>query len=185
MCPLLQSPSLMGPLGVNGLWHDFLLPEDLRLVGPRLTSDMIGAPPWSRFFPVKWTKVCRWLWNEWRSLREVRLHPRTLYGSLQPASPTSISFSLSHFIYFVNHFFLSSFFSFLLCVLQICYLDNLLCNVPVLAGTLHYQFFTSNVIDSISNLDREVSRDGSVTFGKLPVSKTFFACIQPFFSFYC
>jgi hypothetical protein len=52
------------------------------------------------------------------------------------------------------------------------YLDNLLSNVHIPADTPRWQFFTSDVIDSISNLDREVLRDGSVTFGKLPVSKT-------------
>jgi hypothetical protein len=63
---------------------------------------------------------------------------------------------------------------FLFCVLQVYYLDNLLSNVPVPAGTPCYQFFTSDVIDKISIMDREVLRDGSVTFGKLPVSKTCF-----------
>jgi hypothetical protein len=67
----------------------------------------------------------------------------------------------------------------LLCVLQVYYLDNLLNNVSVLAGTQRYQFFTSDVIDKISNMAREVSRDGSVSFGKLPVSKT---CFLPAFS---
>jgi hypothetical protein len=65
---------------------------------------------------------------------------------------------------------------------QVYFLDNLLSNVPVPAGTLRCQFFTSDVIDRISNLDREVSRDRSVTFGKLPVSKT---CFMPSFSHYC
>jgi hypothetical protein len=68
------------------------------------------------------------------------------------------------------------------CVLQIYYLDNLLSNVHVPANTLRCQFFISDVIDRISNLDREVSRDGSVSFGKLPVSKT---CFLPAFSHFC
>jgi hypothetical protein len=82
----------------------------------------------------------------------------------------SLYFSVSHFIYIVSHFLLI-----FLCVLQVYYLDNLLSNVPVLAGTPHCQFFISDVIDRISNLDRDVSRDGSVIFGKLPVSITFFS----------
>jgi hypothetical protein len=71
---------------------------------------------------------------------------------------------------------------FLLCVLQVDYLDNLLSNVSIPANTPHCQFFTSDVIDRISNLDREVSRDGSVSFSKLPVSKT---CFLPAFSHFC
>jgi hypothetical protein len=63
---------------------------------------------------------------------------------------------------------------FFLCELQVYYIDNLLSNVPVPAGTPRCQFFSSDVIDNISNLDREASRDGLVTFSKLPVSKTFF-----------
>jgi hypothetical protein len=63
---------------------------------------------------------------------------------------------------------------FWLCVLQVYYLDNLLSNIFVPAGTPRCQFFTSGVIDRISNLDTEVSRDGSVSFGKLHVSKTCF-----------
>jgi hypothetical protein len=59
-------------------------------------------------------------------------------------------------------------------VLQVYYLDNFLSNVHVPAGTPCCQFFRSDVIDSTSDLDREVSRDGSVTFGNLPVSKIFF-----------
>jgi hypothetical protein len=66
-------------------------------------------------------------------------------------------------------------------VLQVYYLDNLLSNVPVLAGTPHCQLFISDMINKISILDREVSRDGSVTFDKLPVSKT---CFVPAFSHY-
>jgi hypothetical protein len=64
-------------------------------------------------------------------------------------------------------------------VLQVYYLDNLLSNVSVPAGTPRCQFLISDVIDRISNLDREVSRDGSVSFCKLPVSKT---CFLPAFS---
>jgi hypothetical protein len=71
---------------------------------------------------------------------------------------------------------------FFLFVLQAYYLENLLSNISVPAGTPHCQFFTSDVIDRISNLDREVSRDGSVSFGKLPVSKT---CFLPAFSHFC
>jgi hypothetical protein len=71
---------------------------------------------------------------------------------------------------------------FWLCVLHIYYLDNLLSNVSVPAGTQRCQFFTSDVIDTISNLDREVSRDGSVSFGKVYVSKT---CFLPAFSHFC
>jgi hypothetical protein len=67
-------------------------------------------------------------------------------------------------------------------VLHVYYLDNLLSNVPVLAGTPRCQFFMSDVIDMISNLDREVLRDGSVTFNKLPVSKT---CFLSAFSHFC
>jgi hypothetical protein len=67
-------------------------------------------------------------------------------------------------------------------VLQIHYLDNLLSNIPVSAGTPHCQFFISDVIDRISNLDRQVFIDGSVTFGKLPVSKT---CFVPAFIHFC
>jgi hypothetical protein len=67
-------------------------------------------------------------------------------------------------------------------VLQVYYHDNLLSNVPVPAGTPRCQFFTSDVIDKISILDREVLRDGSVTFGKLPVSKT---CFVPAFIHFC
>jgi hypothetical protein len=70
-------------------------------------------------------------------------------------------------------------------VLQVYYLDTLLINIFVLAGTPRCQFFTSVVIDMISNLDRKVSRDGSISFGKLPVSKTYFSCIQLFLSLYC
>jgi hypothetical protein len=40
-----------------------------------------------------------------------------------------------------------------LCVLQVYYLDNLLSNISVRAGTPLCQFFTSDVIDRISNLD--------------------------------
>jgi hypothetical protein len=88
--------------------------------------------------------------------------------------------SLYIYIYIYIKSFLLTFL--LLCVLKVYYLDNLLSNVPVLAGTPHCQIFTSDIIDSISNLDREVSRDGSVTFSKLPVSKTFFL---PAFSNFC
>jgi hypothetical protein len=94
----------------------------------------------------------------------------------------SLYFSVSHYIYiyiYIKSFLLTFL---LLCVLKVYYLDNLLSNVPVLAGTPHCQIFTSDIIDSISNLDREVSRDGSVTFSKLPVSKTFFL---PAFSNFC
>jgi hypothetical protein len=65
---------------------------------------------------------------------------------------------------------------------HVYYLDNLLSNVPVPASTPHCQFFTSNAIDRISNLDIEVSGDGSLSFGKLPVSKT---CFLPTFSHIC
>jgi hypothetical protein len=68
------------------------------------------------------------------------------------------------------------------CVLQVYYLDNLLSNVSVSAGTSRCQLFTSDVIDRISNLDREVLRDGSVSFGKLPVTKT---CFLPAFNYFC
>jgi hypothetical protein len=71
---------------------------------------------------------------------------------------------------------------FWLCVLQVYYLDNLLSNISVPAGTPRCQFFISDVIDRISNLDREVSRDGSVSFGKLSVSKTYFL---PTFRHFC
>jgi hypothetical protein len=71
---------------------------------------------------------------------------------------------------------------FWLCVLQVYYLDNLLSNISVPAGTPRCQFFTSDVIDRISNLDRDVSRDGSVSFGKLLVSKT---CFLPTFRHFC
>jgi hypothetical protein len=71
---------------------------------------------------------------------------------------------------------------FLLCVLQIYYLDNFLSNVPLPVGTPRCQFFISDAIDRISNLDREVLRDGSVSFGKLPISKT---CFLPAFSHFC
>jgi hypothetical protein len=67
-------------------------------------------------------------------------------------------------------------------VLQVCYLDNLLSNVSFPAGTPRCQFFTSDVIDRISNLEREVSRDGLVSFGKLLVRKT---CFLPAFSHFC
>jgi hypothetical protein len=67
-------------------------------------------------------------------------------------------------------------------VLQIYYHDNLLSNVSVPAGTLCCQFLISDVIDRISNLDRQVLRDGSVTFNKLPVSKTCF--VPAFIHFY-
>ena len=70
---------------------------------------------------------------------------------------------------------------FWLCVLQVYYLDNLLSNISVPAGTPRCQFFISDVIDKISILDREVSRDGSVTLGKLAESKT---CFVPAFSHY-
>jgi hypothetical protein len=62
-------------------------PEDLRLVEPRLSSDRIRVPPWSWFFPMKWAKVCWWVWNKWRFLHEVRLHWGTLCV-LRPTSPT-------------------------------------------------------------------------------------------------
>jgi hypothetical protein len=88
----------------------------------------------------------------------------------------SLYFSVRYFIYTVSHSLVTFF---LLCVLQVYYLDNLLSNVPVPAGTLRCQFFTSDVIDKISILDREVLRDGSMTFGKLHVSKT---CFVPAFS---
>jgi hypothetical protein len=86
--------------------------------------------------------------------------------------------------YQIFYIYCQSFFGdiFLLCVLQVYYLDNLLSNVPVPAGTPCCQFIISDVIDKISILDREVSRDGSVTFGKLPISKT---CFVPAFSHYC
>jgi hypothetical protein len=84
----------------------------------------------------------------------------------------SFYFSISYYIYIVCHFLLTSFF--FLCELQVYYIDNLLSNVPVPAGTPRCQFFSSDVIDNISNLDREASRDGLVTFSKLPASKTFF-----------
>jgi hypothetical protein len=48
-------------------------------------------------------------------------------------------------------FLVTSFFW--LCVLQVYYLDNLLSNISVRAGTPLCQFFTSDVIDRISNLD--------------------------------
>jgi hypothetical protein len=67
-------------------------------------------------------------------------------------------------------------------VLQVYYVDNLLSNFPVLAGILRCQFFTSDVINGISNLDSQVLRDGSVTFSKLPISKT---CFVPAFIHFC
>jgi hypothetical protein len=70
---------------------------------------------------------------------------------------------------------------FLLCVLQVYCLNNLLSKVLVPAGTPRCQFFTCDVIDKISILDKEVSRDGLVTFDKLLVSKT---CFVPEFSHY-
>jgi hypothetical protein len=90
----------------------------------------------------------------------------------------SFYFSNRYFIYTVSH----SLVTFFLCVLQVYYLDNLLSNIPILALTPRCQFFTSDVIDNISIMDRELSRDGSVTFGKLPVSKTYFVLV---FSNYC
>jgi hypothetical protein len=88
-------------------------------------------------------------------------------------------FSIRFFISIVSHFLVTCFFG---CVLQVYYPNNLLNNVPVPAGTPRCQFFTSDVIDRISNLDRVVSRDGLMTFGKLPVSKT---CFVSSFSHYC
>jgi hypothetical protein len=73
-----------------------------------------------------------------------------------PFMSVIVLFCLSFYIY-CQSFLLSSFF---LCVLLVYYLDNLLSNVPILASTSHCQFFISGVIDRISNLDREVSRDG-------------------------
>jgi hypothetical protein len=64
---------------------------------------------------------------------------------------------LSIILYILSVIFTEFFF---LCVLLVYYLDNLLSNVPILASTSHCQFFISGVIDRISNLDREVSRDG-------------------------
>jgi hypothetical protein len=85
----------------------------------------------------------------------------------------SFYFSVRYYIYIytIRHFY--DIFC-LLCVLQVYYLDNLLSNVPVLVGTLYCQFFTSDVIDRIFNLDRQMLRDGLVTFAKLPVSKICF-----------
>jgi hypothetical protein len=71
---------------------------------------------------------------------------------------------------------------FWLCVLQVYYLNNLLSNISVPPGTPCCQFFTSDVIDRISNLDREVSRGGSMSFGELPVSKT---CFLPVSRHFC
>jgi hypothetical protein len=89
----------------------------------------------------------------------------------------SIFFCVNHYIFLLVILYILSviFLLIFLCVLQVYYFDNLLSNVPVLAGTPHCQFFISDVIDRISNLDRDVSRDGSVIFGKLPVSITFFS----------
>jgi hypothetical protein len=105
---------------------------------------------------------------------------------------SSISCFASHFhvvsviLLFCQIFYIygQSFFGDIFCILQVYYLDNLLNNVPIPAGPPHCQFFTSDVIDKISILNREVSRD--VTFGKLPVSKTCFCVsIQPLLSLYC
>jgi hypothetical protein len=78
-------------------------------------------------------------------------------------------FSVIYFIYTISHSLVTFF-----CVLQVYYLDNLLSNAPVSASTPRCQFFTCDVIDKISILDREVSRNASVTFSKLLVSKTSF-----------
>jgi hypothetical protein len=104
---------------------------------------------------------------------------------------SAISCFANHFyvvsviVFFCQIFYIycQSFFGdiFLLCVLQVYYLDNLLSNAPVPAGTPRCQFFTSDVIDKISILGREVLRDGLVAFGKLPISKT---CFVAAFSHY-
>jgi hypothetical protein len=62
-------------------------------------------------------------------------------------------------------------------VLHAYNLEILLSNVSVPTGTLCCQFFTSHVIDRISSLDRKMSRDGSVSFGKLHISKTCFLLV--------
>jgi hypothetical protein len=62
----------------------------------------------------------------------------------------SFYFSIRYFIYVVSH---SLVILFLLCVLQFYYLDNLLSNIPVPAGTPRCQFFISDMIDRISILD--------------------------------
>jgi hypothetical protein len=90
---------------------------------------------------------------------------------------TTILMFCQIFYIYCQSFFVTYFFW--LCVLQVYYLDNLLSNIFVPSDTSRCQFFTSVVIDRISNLDREVSRDGSVSFGKLLVSKT---CFLPTFS---
>jgi hypothetical protein len=91
----------------------------------------------------------------------------------------SFYFSVRYFIYTISHSLVTFL---LLCVLQVYYLYNLLSNVPIPTATPCCQFFISDVIDKISILDREVSRDGSVTFGKLPISKT---CFVSAFGHYC
>jgi hypothetical protein len=90
-------------------------------------------------------------------------------------------FCVRYYIYIYCQSFFDDIFL-LLCVMHVYYLDNLLSTIPVLAGTPHYQFFISDVIDMISNLDRQVLRDGSVTFGKLHVSKT---CFVPALIHFC
>jgi hypothetical protein len=113
----------------------------------------------------------------------------------------AISYCANHFTYFVSHSMFRA--AILYRVSHFCVVSAISCfashfhivyilyilsvillvsNVPILASTPRCQFFTSDVIDKISILDREVSRDGSMTFGKLPVSKT---CFVSAFNHYC
>ena len=53
------------------------------------------------------------------------------------------------------------------------YLDNLLCDVSVPVGVPRCHFFTSEIIENISKADRDLSKRGFVTYGKLLVSNCF------------
>jgi len=56
-------------------------------------------------------------------------------------------------------------------VLQVYYLDNLLCDVEVPVGTPRCKFYNAKIIEDITKLDRQVMNAGVVTFGQLNVSK--------------
>jgi len=58
-------------------------------------------------------------------------------------------------------------------LLQVYYFDNLLCDVSVPVGVPRCHFFTSEIIENISKADRDLSKRGFVTYGKLPVSNCF------------
>jgi len=56
-------------------------------------------------------------------------------------------------------------------ILQVYYLDNLVCDVEVPVGTPRCKFFNAKIIKDITKLDRQFIDAGFVIFGHLNVSK--------------